>query len=206
MQTIRAWYDRFLEVIAALLMAGLTIILVMGFVYRFLNMSLVWYDEVASIGLAWLTYYGSALAAHRGAHIGFPGIVNTFPPGLRVAVTLLSEVIVIGFFLLLAVYGAEVVEILQGSTLVSLPDVSQQLTQSVIPIASVLIIIAELLRLPEVIAAARGHGFEDHELKEALEAAAAEQAPKPPQSTPAPSPRVAAPTLASGMAEGGRAR
>ncbi len=169
LQTIRFWYDRFLEVIAAALMAGLTVILVMGFVYRFFNMSLVWYDEVASIGLAWLTYYGSALAAHRGAHIGFPGIVNAFPPTLRVVAALFSEAVVIGFFLLLVFYGSEVVMILQGSTLVSLPNVSQAFTQSVIPVASALIIIAELLRLPEVIEAARSHGFEDHELKEALE-------------------------------------
>lgn len=168
MQTVRRWFDRCLEAIAALLMAALTIILVLGFVYRFLGMSLVWYDEVASIGLAWLTYYGSALAAHRGAHIGFPGIVNAFPSGLRVAVTLVAEAIVIGFFLLLAVYGTEVVMVLQGSTLVSLPAVSQTVTQSVIPIASVLFIVAELLRLPEVIHDARTGGFEDHELKEAL--------------------------------------
>jgi len=168
MKTVRVWYDRFLEVIAAALMAGLSVILVMGFVYRFLGMSLVWYDEVASIGLAWLTYYGSALAAHRGAHIGFPGIVNALPPSLRLAATILSETITIGFFVLLAYFGTEVMVILQGSTLVSLPNVSQVLTQSVIPIASVLFIIAELLRLPEVLEAARGKGFEDHELKEAL--------------------------------------
>jgi TRAP-type C4-dicarboxylate transport system permease small subunit len=169
MQTVRIWYDRFLEAIAAALMAGLSIVLVMGFVYRFFGVSLVWYDEIASIGLAWLTYYGSALAALRGAHIGFPGIVNALPPGLRLATALLAEAIVIGFFALLVVYGWEVVDILAGSTLVSLPSISLQLTQSVIPVASMLFIVSELLRLPEVIAAARGHGFEDHELKEALE-------------------------------------
>ena len=202
MQSVRSYYDRFLEVIAAALMAGLTIILVMGFVYRFFGASLVWYDEIASIGLAWLTYYGSALAALRGAHIGFPGIVNAISPNLRVAVTLLSEAIVIGFFALLAIYGTEVVMILQGSTLVSLPDVSQQLTQSALPIAAVLFIIAELLRLPEVLAAARGHGFEDHELKEALESVGVEA---PGAAAPD---RASAPSkpLTSGLAEGGRAR
>ncbi|MBB6308288.1 TRAP transporter small permease [Xanthobacter tagetidis] len=202
MQSVRRYYDRFLEVIAAALMAGLTIILVMGFVYRFFGASLVWYDEIASIGLAWLTYYGSALAALRGAHIGFPGIVNAFSPNLRVAVTLLSEAIVIGFFALLAIYGTEVVMILQGSTLVSLPDVSQQLTQSALPVAAVLFIIAELLRLPEVLAAARGHGFEDHELKEALESVGVEA---PGDAAPD---RASAPSkpLTSGLAEGGRAR
>lgn len=169
MQAVRRAYDRLLEIVSAILMAGLTIIIVMGFVFRAIDLSLVWYDEIASIGLCWLTYYGSALAALRGAHIGFPGIVNAFPPGLRVAATLFAEAVVIAFFAVLAVTGLEVVEILKGSTLVSLPGISLQVTQSVIPITAVLFIIAELLRLPEVLAAARGAGFEDHELKEAME-------------------------------------
>ena len=169
MQAVRRVYDRLLEIVSAILMAGLTIIIVMGFVFRAIDLSLVWYDEIASIGLCWLTYYGSALAALRGAHIGFPGIVNAFPPGLRVAATLFAEAVVIAFFAVLAVTGLEVVEILKGSTLVSLPGISLQVTQSVIPITAVLFIIAELLRLPEVLAAARGAGFEDHELKEAME-------------------------------------
>ena len=55
--------------------------------------------------------------------------------------------------------GYQVMVILEGSSLVSLPSVSQQLTQSVIPIASVLFIVAELLRFPETLACARGNGF-----------------------------------------------
>lgn len=169
MLAIRRSYDRILEVIAALLMAALTVIIVLGFVFRAVGLSLVWYDEVASIGLCWLTYYGSALAALRGAHIGFPGIVNAFPPGLRVLSTIFAEAVVLAFFVILTVTGLEVLDILQGSTMVSIPSVSLVVTQSVIPITAVLFIIAELLRFPEVLAAARGAGFEDHELKEALE-------------------------------------
>lgn len=169
MQAVRRCYDRFLEILSAALMAGLTIILVMGFVFRAIDLSLVWYDEIASIGLCWLTYYGSALAAARGAHIGFPGIVNALPPGLRLAATVLGEAVTIGFFVLLAITGFQVLDILKGDTLVSLPNVSLQVTQSVIPITAILFIIAELLRLPDVLAAARGAGFEDHELKEALD-------------------------------------
>ncbi len=169
MLSIRRSYDRILEVIAATLMAALTVVIVLGFVFRALDLSLVWYDEVASIGLCWLTYYGSALAALRGAHIGFPGIVNAFPPGLRVLSTIVAQIIVLVFFVILTVTGLEVLDILQGSTMVSLPNVSLVVTQSVIPITAVLIIIAELMRFPEMLAAARGSGFEDHELKEALD-------------------------------------
>ena len=171
MRAIKSAYDGILALVAAVLMATLTVVIVLGFGFRAFGLSLVWYDEIASIGLCWLTYYGSALAALRGVHIGFPGLVNAFPPGLRVASTVVAELIVIAFFVILTVTGLEVLVILQGTTLVSLPSVSLVVTQSVIPVTAVLFIIAELLRFPEVLAAARGSGFEDVELKEALEAA-----------------------------------
>jgi len=169
---LRRGLDKLLEVVAALLMVALSLLIIMGFLFRAAGYALSWYDEIASIGLCWLTYYAGALAALRGAHIGFPGIVNTLPAGLRLAVTLVAEAIVIFFFGVLAVTGLEVLQILEGSTLVSLPAVSLQITQSVIPITAVLFIVAELLRLPEVIAAARASGFVDHELQEALQGAA----------------------------------
>ena len=57
------------------------------------RLSLGWYDEGASIMLAWLTYYGAALAALKRAHIGFPGLVNAMPPAVRVPVVLLGEAV-----------------------------------------------------------------------------------------------------------------
>ena len=54
------------------LLAGLAVVILVGVACRKLGISLVWYDEVASIMLAWLTYYGAALAALKRAHIGFP--------------------------------------------------------------------------------------------------------------------------------------
>ncbi len=88
MKKFRQTYDRVLEAIAVLLIVAVTVIVTMGFVYRWVGASLVWYDEVASIALCWLTYYASALAAMRGAHIGFSGFVNSLPANLRVAATL----------------------------------------------------------------------------------------------------------------------
>ena len=52
--------------IAVCLLASLAVIVLMGVTYRKLGISMVWYDEVASIALAWLTYYGAALAALNG--------------------------------------------------------------------------------------------------------------------------------------------
>jgi TRAP-type C4-dicarboxylate transport system permease small subunit len=169
LSTLHRLYDRVLEAVAAVMMGIVTLIIVVGFVARWAGHSLSWYDEIASISLCWLTYYAGALAALRGAHIGFPGLVNALPPNWRVAMTLLASAVTILFFGLLAVTGTQVVQILHGDVLVSLPEVSQQITQSVIPIAAVLFVIAELIRLPVALRDARRGLLVDHEIKEMLE-------------------------------------
>ena len=167
-ETARAGFERLLEAIVIALVVALTGLIIAGFVYRYVGYSLVWYDEMASIGLVWLTYYGSALAALKGAHIGVPELVNMMSPRWRVAVTILAEILTVTFFLVLAYTGFEVLEVLGNDSMVSLPSVPLRLTQSAIPIASVLFIIAELLRLPQRLREAHDAGFMDPELKEAI--------------------------------------
>lgn len=137
------------------LTVGLTIVVLLAVVYRKAGHSLVWYDEVASIMLAWLTYYGAALAALKRAHIGFPGLVEVLPVQWRIAAVYVGEIVVIGFFALLAWVGWEVLQVLEGTYLISLPNVPIQLTQSVIPVGAVLFIVAQLLSLPRTLEEAR---------------------------------------------------
>jgi TRAP-type C4-dicarboxylate transport system permease small subunit len=152
---LRLAFERLLASIVGLLLVTLTVVVVFAVVYRRAGHSLVWYDEVASVLLAWLTYYGAALAALKRAHIGFSGLVDSFPARLRLAAVLFAETCVIGFFALLAWTGWRVLQVLHGVHLISLPWVPVQLTQSVIPIGAGLFIIAQLLSLPEVLRRAR---------------------------------------------------
>jgi TRAP-type C4-dicarboxylate transport system permease small subunit len=131
-------------------MVSLALVVVVGVVFRRLGSALVWYDEVASILLAWLTFYGAALAALHRAHIGFPKLVDELGPRLRRPLILLGEAFVLLFFMVTAWAGWRVFGILGGDTLVSLPWVPQRLVQSVVPIGAVLFIVAEFVTLPEV--------------------------------------------------------
>ncbi|HLW04310.1 MAG TPA: TRAP transporter small permease [Azoarcus sp.] len=169
--TLRTVFERTLTTIVILLLASLAVIVLMGVFYRKMGWPLVWYDEGASILLAWLTYYGAALAALKRAHIGVPGVINALQPKLRVPVVLLAEAVTITFFALLAWYGYQVLVILEGDSMVSLPNVPTRLTQSVIPIGAVLFIMAQLFSLPDVLKQAREKGIidaEERELEEAL--------------------------------------
>ncbi len=143
---IRRAFERSLEAITLALMASLVLVVVVGVAFRKAGTSLVWYDEVASILLAWLTYYGAALAALKRSHIGFPTLVRTASPRLRRALTILRDVAVVGFFALTAWAGWRVLLVLEGSYLVSLPWAPSRLTQSVILVGAALFIVAELLK------------------------------------------------------------
>ncbi len=147
MEKFRTTFERFLEGVVIVLMAALTILVVVAVLFRKIGGALVWYDEVASILLAWLTYYGAAYAALKRGHIGFGTVVQHFPASVRRVTEVVSEVIVIGFFALAAYAGWRVVQVLSGTTLVSLPWMPMTVTQSVIPIGAVLFIVAELLSM-----------------------------------------------------------
>lgn len=140
--------EKLLEVFTVFLLLTLTTIVLAAVAFRAFGSSLIWYDEVASIGLAWLTFYGACLAALKRAHMGFPGIVANAPPPLRSLLFIVSELIVISFFLVIAYYGYRVLEILAWDRLVSLPSISLTVTQSAIPISAALFILCELLSLP----------------------------------------------------------
>lgn len=165
---LRGGFERVLETIVVVLVTALTALVICGFCFRYLGHSLSWYDEIASVGLVWLTYYGSALAALRGAHIGVPGFVNAMPPKARIAATIFAEAVVFIFIIMLAITGFEVLVVLGGDNLVSLEWMPQRVTASAIPIGAVLFIVAEALRLPKLMRDARGGGFIDTEAIEAM--------------------------------------
>lgn len=149
LEASKRFMETLLEWVTIFLMVLLTVTVVTAVIFRLTGNSLSWYDEVASIQLAWITYYGAALAALKRRHIGFDTVLLAIPMPARMAAVVFAEVIVIGFFVLLAITGMEVVLVLEGMTLDSLTWVPVQFTQSVIPVGAVLFVICELLSLPE---------------------------------------------------------
>ena len=152
--SISVWRDRYgrvLEWVVAALMVVLFAEVTLGVVFRALGASLIWYDELASVLLAWLTFYGAALGSVKRAHIGCPELVDAMPWRARRAFNIVAELLVIVFFLLLGGVGVAIMPVLATDFLVSLPDVSMSIVQSVIPISSLLIVIAELLYLVELV-------------------------------------------------------
>ncbi|EHK52887.1 TRAP dicarboxylate transporter subunit DctQ [Mesorhizobium alhagi CCNWXJ12-2] len=145
----RTVLERTLEAWLVFLIVAMTTVVVLAAIWRKAGASFVWYDEVGSIMLAWITYYGAALAALKRGHIGFDGILLAMPYRWRIGAAAIAEIVVFAFFIVLAWTGWQVLQVLQGMRLISLPWVPIQITQSVIPIGAILFIICEVLSLPE---------------------------------------------------------
>lgn len=141
----RAVLGRALEYAVIGITASLALLVVAGVVSRKVGYSLVWYDEVAAILLAWLTYYGAALAALHRAHLGFPNLVRLAPAGLRKGLAVLREAAIVVFFGLAAWMGVRLIDVLGGTFLVSLPWLPARVVYSAVPVGAVLFVAAELL-------------------------------------------------------------
>ncbi|WP_146347379.1 TRAP transporter small permease [Phaeobacter marinintestinus] len=167
---INRMLSKVLEWITISLMVVLTLTVTLAVIARLLGQSFSWYDEVAAIMLAWITYYGSALAALHRRHIGFDTVLLKLPVKFRVAALLVGEVIVLIFFFLMARAGLQVLEVLAGDTLISLTWVPVQFTQSVIPIGAILFMLCQLLSLPGYLKlTADGISLEHAEIEEEVE-------------------------------------
>ncbi len=149
--SFRDRYGRVLEWVVSALMIVLFVEVTLGVVFRVVGHSLIWYDEVASVLLAWLTFYGAALASVKRAHIGCPEVLEAMSWRNRRLFNIVAELLVIAFFALLGFVGLMIMPVLATDALVSLPEIPMSIVQSVIPISSALIVIAELLYLAELL-------------------------------------------------------
>lgn len=162
--------EQFLEWIVIGLMITLTTVVIVAVLFRIAGNSLSWYDEVAAVLLSWVTYFGAGLAALKRRHIGFDSVLLSIPMPYRMGAVLLAEIIVIGFFVILAKSGIEVLQVLEGEYLISLDWVPIQLTQAIIPIGAVLFIVCDLLSLPDYWrTTAQGISLEHAEIEEEVE-------------------------------------
>ena len=160
---------RFVETISLALLVILALSVLYSTTMRYLGASPSWYDEIASVLLAWLTYFGATYAMLMRQHMGFAGLVTALPGKLAIALALFSELLVIAYFAITGWFGYLVLEVAAYDALLSLPWISLDYIQAVIPITAVLMILSSLLTMPQAIRdAAEGVDPEHTEIEEAI--------------------------------------
>lgn len=151
MNRLKIGLEKVLILFSTGLLLSLVFTVVAAVIFRKMGHSLIWYDELASVILVWLTYTGSVVAASQRAHLGFDGLVNRLVLPYRMALLIVGEAAIIGFFIIVAIYGFRVQVSLQGESLISLPWFPLLLSQGIIPVSAILFILAEILSIPQAL-------------------------------------------------------
>lgn len=169
-----------IETVCLALLISLALSVIYSTTMRYLGQSPSWYDEIASVLLAWLTYFGATYALFLRQHMGFGGIVTALPKSAAVALALLSEFLVVGFFAVIAWYGNAVLAVAKWDSLLSIRWMTLDIVQSVIPITAVLMIIGTFLTMPRALRnAAAGIDTDHAEIEQAIADAERENANVP---------------------------
>lgn len=147
--------DLILQVVTLSLIVGLTCVILAGVAFRYSGQSLIWYDEVAVVMLAWITFLGAALATLRNAHLGFNGLLFGLPLTGRFILLWTVEAIFIGVFAIVAWAGWVILDIFGNETMTTLRFVPRWFVQGILPVSAALMVIGRLLTMPARIADVR---------------------------------------------------
>ncbi len=67
--------------------------------------------------LVWLIYIGAAAAAMNREHLGFDGLVDKLKMPWKATILIVSESAILGFFLVVTIYGFRILGAMEGETL-----------------------------------------------------------------------------------------
>ena len=153
----------------------LACVVLLGVGFRYTGNSLIWYDEVASVLLAWITFTGAALAVLRNAHLGFNGLLFSLPRPARTALFWVVEALFLGAFAVVAWAGWTILGIFGSETMTTLRFVPRWFVQGILPVSAALMILGRLLTLPDRMAdMAAGRDPETAEIEHEIARAEAE--------------------------------
>ena len=155
MKTAERYLVVALQAITIGLLIVLTCVVLLGVGFRYLGGSLIWYDEVSSVLLAWITFLGAGLATLRNAHMGFSGVMFSLPIRLRRLAFGAVEIIVLGSAAVMCWASYAVMVYFGSETLVSVPWMPRYVVQGVLPVSRLLVILARLVTLADRWAEAR---------------------------------------------------
>ena len=149
MSRLAHWLDIVLKVLTLAILVLLALVVLLGVAFRYSGNSLIWYDEVASVLLAWITFTGAGLATLKDAHLGFNGLLFGLPRVGRILLFCVVEALFLATFAIIGWAGWAILEIFGNETLVSVRWVSRAFVQGILPVSAAVIIVARLCTLAE---------------------------------------------------------
>lgn len=93
------------EVFAGTLLCMISVLVFMSAIARTIGMPINWAQDISLLAFAWLTFVGADIVAKTGNLIRIDMLEKKFPKMLRKPLTLVFDVAMVLFLLILIVYG-----------------------------------------------------------------------------------------------------
>lgn len=138
------------ELVALILLAGLTILVFISALMRTFKMPLNWAQDVALVAFAWMIFLGSDIAIRGPGLIGVDLFVRKLPGVIQKALDVIFKVIIIAFLCVLVIYGIQMTVTGWTRQITTLHISYSWVTMSV-PVGAILMIISTAIRLVETI-------------------------------------------------------
>ena len=151
MQALKKFYAAFCkleELIALLLLAGITILVFVSALMRYIKMPLNWAQDVALVAFAWMIFTGSDVAIRGAGLIGIDIIIKHFPAVVRKALDIIFKIIIIGFLCVLVVNGYTMTVTSWARQITTL-HISYSWVYLSVPVGAFLMIISTTIKLVE---------------------------------------------------------
>lgn len=137
--------------IAIAALAIMTVMIFLQVVYRYvLQDALSFSEELARFMFVWSVAMGSALAWHKGSHIGVEFVVEALPEAFSKPVKLLTSLLSLLFFSILIWYGFQIVGVTIGQLSPAL-SLSMGLVYLAVPVSGIVMFIDETSNLAEML-------------------------------------------------------
>lgn len=103
-------------------------------------------DEIPGYLLVWISFLGAYLAERKSMHIKFDMLVDSMNDRLKTVLTIIPQVMIIGFFALLFWFSIDMI-IIDGTTYIETIDIPQGFFMSIFPFSSIIIILAVIYNI-----------------------------------------------------------
>ena len=150
---LRQHLGRFEDEIAGLLMVGITVVLMLQVITRYvLNDPLAWTEEVSRHMFVWMVFFGASGAIRDRTHIAVDLVSAKLPPRTRLAVKLGSNILVLFFLFNLLYWGTRSVGRMWGLSTATL-QIPVGLVYTVFPVTATLMIVRTLIQMRQDVVA-----------------------------------------------------
>ncbi len=102
-------------------------------------------DEVPGLLLVWISFLGAYLAMRREGHISFDVLADKLPAVPKTVVKSFSNLLMAGFLIMLFVQSIRMIRV-GGATEIETAEIAQGWFMAIIPVSSVLLLIALAIR------------------------------------------------------------